>query len=688
MTQADPLVSSAIVRAARLLVLLCAAILAAPAIAQTTTTYTNTTTGTISGTTTCTAPLVRNFTVGSSFTVADVNLGVLATHSWRGDIRITLQAPDGTRVQLVDGDPSGGANISGDNFNVLLDDSGTQTVNTDTGTTSHSSTAPPYQHTFVPNAPLSGFSGLDSAGTWRLEICDTYPSADDGSFRRADLSLTSVPANFADLSLSKAIVSSDPVNGGIVSYQLTVTNSSPSTQTATGVTVQDSLPASLTFVSSSGAGSYSSTSGVWTVPDLAPGDSATINLTAEISASAGTVITNTAEISTSGVTDSDSTPGNGATSEDDYDSASLTVQTGRVAGIAPTLNCLNGSGLFDWDDPSVSWTAGSTSGQYALGSFGQIDFSLSNDGAYINNATFGGQSPTQQSVFTGGLSPAEESLGILSNQASQSGAVTVTISLPRAFDGLQFTIFDVDYGANQFADRVVVTGSSSGSTILPTLTNGNTNYVSGNEAFGDLAADSDSGRGNLVVTFSGKVDTVVITYGNHSAAPADPGQQGIAIHDIAYCLPYTTLSVTKISSIISDPVNGSSNPKAIPGALVEYLITVSNNGDEPTDADTVAVVDNAPVDAKVCLNELGGAGTGPILFDVGSPSSGLTYSYGSLSDTTDDLEFSSDNGATWGYSPSLDVDGCDSAISDFRVRPSGQLLPSSSFSLRVRLVVM
>src|SRR3546814_19009596 len=59
-----------------------------PVAAQTTTTYSNTAAGTINAATTCTAPLVRNFTVGAGHIVGDVDLGLLATHSWRGDLRI------------------------------------------------------------------------------------------------------------------------------------------------------------------------------------------------------------------------------------------------------------------------------------------------------------------------------------------------------------------------------------------------------------------------------------------------------------------------------------------------------------------------------------------------------------------------------------------------------------------------
>jgi uncharacterized repeat protein (TIGR01451 family) len=235
---------------------------AQPVMAQSTSTFSNTTTGTVNGTNTCAAPLVRNFSVGSNFSIADVNIGILTTHTWRGDLQFTLQSPSGTRVQLTNGDTQ---NTSGDNFNVLLDDSAAQLVNTDSPTGNHSTSAPPYQNTFRPRNLLSAFNGENSAGTWRLEICDLFPSADNGSFRRADLYLTSAPSNYADLSLTKVLVGSPPVQGGTATWRLTVTNEAISPSTANNVVVRDTFPGGFSFSSSSGDGSFNSTTRDWSV---------------------------------------------------------------------------------------------------------------------------------------------------------------------------------------------------------------------------------------------------------------------------------------------------------------------------------------------------------------------------------------------------------------------------------------
>lgn len=647
--------------------------------AQTVTTVVNSTTGAINGSTTCAAPLVRNFSVASSFTVADVDLGVFATHSWRGDIRITLQAPDGTRVQLVNGNAD---TVSGDHFNVRLDDGGTQQVNTDSATGNHSTTTPPpFQNRFSPDSALSAFNGKAAAGTWRMEICDIFSGADDGEFRYAALYLTSAPAAFADLSLTKSVSNAGPVMGANVIYTLVVTNSSASNRTASGVQVTDLLPAGTSYVSHSGPGSYAPGTGIWQVGSLAPGASATLAITAQVTASSGATVLNVAEVSASSQFDSDSTPGNGLTTEDDYAQASLTVTGARVAGTPPSFTCPVGSLLFDWSP--LTWTAGSTNNSYALGTMGQIGFALNNPGSWLNNAGLGGQSPNLQTAVTGGLAVVDRSLIQLVDLANRTDVVTTTITLPRSVMGARFTVFDLDFGASQFADRIVVTGRFRGATVLPVLTNGVANYVIGNTAFGDAASDNTSGNGNVVVTFQQPVDTIIIQYGNHAAAPANPGQQAISIHDISLCRPTTTIGATKVSSIVADPLNGTTSPKAIPGALVDYVITLTNSGQVEVDGGSVQIVDAVPPDTKFCLADMA-PGAGPVLFTDGSPSSGLSYSFASLGSATDNLSFSANGGTSYAHVPVPDADGCDPAITHFRVVPTGAFAPGSSITLRAR----
>ena len=310
---------------------------------------------------------------------------------------------------------------------------------------------------------------------------------------------------------------------------------------------------------------------------MPPGTTRTLTITGTVSATAGATIINSAEIASSSAPDIDSTPGNGAGGEDDQASASFTVSGSRVAGTPPVLVCPAGSTRHDWD--SVSWSAGTTSASYALAAIGTMNFDIAvAGGSFLSNATYGGQSPTRQNIVTGAQSPAQYSIFQLVDFTSQAGVVTSTITLPTAVPGAQFILFDIDYASGQFADRVTVTGSFNGAPVNPTLTNGTANYVIGNSAYGDVLSADGEGAGNVVVTFSSPVDRIVIEYGSHALAPSNPGQQGMAVHDFTFCRPTANLAFAKTSSIVSDPTNGTTNPKAIPGATMRYCLLVTNNG--------------------------------------------------------------------------------------------------------------
>ncbi|NQX95860.1 MAG: proprotein convertase P-domain-containing protein, partial [Erythrobacter sp.] len=304
------------------------------AYAQTTVSVSRSNDGTIDEDQACNAsPLVRNFNVNTNFVIGDVDLGVIVNHTWRGDLRITLRSPEGTTVELTNGNVN---NLSGDHFNVLLNDEGTQLVNTDGNTVAHTDAQnPPFEHDFIPDNPLSAFDGEDSQGQWRMEICDLFPSADDGTFRYAELFVTSVAPNTADLSLVKTVSNANPLFGSTVSFSLSLTNDGP--LAATNVEVTDQLPVGFDFTGATGFGTFDNATGIWSVPTIASGETRVITLEGTVSAPTGVTITNFAEVSASDVPDPDSTPDNQSTNEDDDDSASFTVQGTRTAGIAPTL---------------------------------------------------------------------------------------------------------------------------------------------------------------------------------------------------------------------------------------------------------------------------------------------------------------------------------------------------------------
>jgi uncharacterized repeat protein (TIGR01451 family) len=391
------------------------------------------------------------------------------------------------------------------------------------------------------------------------------------------------------------VSSTTPANGATITYTLTLNNSSASTLTATSIAVTDILPLGVAYVSSTGTGTYTPGTGIWSVASLAPNTSVQMVITATVTATSGATITNSAEVSATSAPDPDSTPNNGSTTEDDDAAVSFTVSGGRVAGTPPVLTCPLGSTLLDWDLASNAWPANSLSNNYTIATVGQVNIAMTTDTPFVAGA------PVTNTQLTGGLIPAQNGLFLRMDNVNVNDKSTTTFTLPGALPGVQFRLFDVDFGTTSFSDKVTVTGSYNGVGVTPTLTNGVSNYVAGNVAIGDAGASDTTADGTVVVTFSSPVDTIVVTYGNHTTAPTNPGNQWMTIHDISFCRPQVSVTATKISSVIDDYVN-SSDFKMIPGALLRYCILFSNAG--PSNATAVVATDALPANVTYEPNTL------------------------------------------------------------------------------------
>lgn len=137
----------------------------------------------INSTSPCSSPIIRTFTVTQNMTVTDINVGFNATHTWRGDLQVTLQSPQGTTVTII----SSSANDQDDNYDLLLDSASGNAIddnNVDDVAT------PYYDRTASPSNSLNAFNGQNAMGTWTLRICDTYPSQDNGTYNRSQLQIS------------------------------------------------------------------------------------------------------------------------------------------------------------------------------------------------------------------------------------------------------------------------------------------------------------------------------------------------------------------------------------------------------------------------------------------------------------------------------------------------------------------
>ena len=138
------------------------------------------------------------------------------------------------------------------------------------------------------------------------------------------------------------------------------------------------------------------------------------------------------------------------------------------------------------------------------------------------------------------------------------------------------------------------------------------------------------------------------------------------------------VGLQKTVRTIYDPYNGASNPKAIPGSILEYIITAKNEGDLAADLNTTKLSDIIPNNTKLCVTDAGYC-KAPYL--TNATTSGLTLA---------NIMFYNASGATVPASP--DVDGANNAITRFDANTTGSFLAKTgsatpSFELRFRVVV-
>lgn len=192
-------------------------------------------------------------------------------------------------------------------------------------------------------------------------------------------------------------------------------------------------------------------------------------------------------------------------------------------------------------------------------------------------------------------------------------------------------------------------------------------------------------------------------YEGLEVAPDQITHSRVASFFIKPFLPIIALNKTIV--VINDPINGplsgGNKPKAIPGAELQYTISVTNTGRGESDSDSIALQDEIPTNAELyigninCLNRGPGTGNGPICFEDGTTpnESQLTYDFLGITAANDDIFFSQD-GVDFNYEPIDSGDGYDPTIRHIRIKPSGSYkkakkdgseTPEFNFSYQVRL---
>jgi Surface adhesin CshA non-repetitive domain 2 len=250
--------------------------------------------------------------------------------------------------------------------------------------------------------------------------------------------------------------------------------------------------------------------------------------------------------------------------------------------------------------------------------------------------------------------------------------LTKALGGTRVFTGDQFTM-NLATGATTVA---TTTTTGTGATIATGSTPLFLGAVGTAYSFNEVAA----GTTNLTYYTSGMACVNAYTASTTTLPSTVGGSVTPVLGDNITCTITNTpkpnvanLTIVKSMTLVSDPVNGTTNPKLIPGAIVDYDITVTNAGTGPVDLSTVVINDPIPANLATFV------GANAVTFINGTPSSGLSFAY--------------PTNVTWTRTGGLplvpDVAGYDGAVTNVRIAPTGVMAAATAagqptFTVRFR----
>jgi len=194
--------------------------------------------------------------------VQDINVKVNITHTYDGDLLLTLIPPVGSPITLSNHRGGNGQNFT----NAVFDDAAATPI---------ASGSAPFTGTFRPDTPLSAANGIHSVGAWKLKAVDNA-NQDTGSIVNWTLNLTYPSMQcgpHAAYTASSAITDTCPAGGAgngngtwdpgeRVQFRVTVANDGSAALTGVTATLTSSTPGVMIL------------DGIASLPDLAIGASA------------------------------------------------------------------------------------------------------------------------------------------------------------------------------------------------------------------------------------------------------------------------------------------------------------------------------------------------------------------------------------------------------------------------------
>lgn len=187
-------------------------------------------------------------------------------------------------------------------------------------------------------------------------------------------------------------------------------------------------------------------------------------------------------------------------------------------------------------------------------------------------------------------------------------AYTIYADRPASAGGTSVGTFDVDDVAwnRQYIDELAADASSK---VFVVSTIPNAGNSDGDQAGIVLTAEAhlNTGAGGIYAATADALGAAAVeTVGADTTnidnvfgdVAGETDNEGEADHSAIgyYTLETASIQVGKYSTVISDPFNSTTNPKAIPGATVEYCLIVRNTG--AAAASAIVLTDEIPANTE------------------------------------------------------------------------------------------
>lgn len=166
---------------------------------------------------------------------------------------------------------------------------------------------------------------------------------------------------------------------------------------------------------------------------------------------------------------------------------------------------------------------------------------------------------------------------------------------------------------------------------------------------------------------------------------------GLPLQDArAQSAPDAAPQIRLSSRIVADPL-GSPRPKALPGAVIEYEIAVTNLTRTAVSDNIFAITSPVPPQLMLIVGDPSTAPANAFAFINQSGGNAQGCNIEALASTQDCIDFSDNGGRSFDYVPIPGVDGVDNRVTHlrFKVRTDQQPSPTDAadFLLRYRMVM-